>query len=411
MTYDAVIIGGGPAGAMCGALLGSYGRNVVILEKETFPRYIVGESMLPYCYYPLERVGMVDKLNAASFVKKLSVQFVGRSGNVSQPFYFHEHRDHPSSQTWQVKRSEFDEMMLKNAKEKGAKIVHATASDFITNEDNSICGVIDVQGNQYHGKITIDASGRNGFATHRLGWRIRDAHLKKMAVWRYFKGAKRDSGRDEGATTIAYLPQNGWFWYIPLPDDIVSVGIVADRSYLFRDTHDQAQIFKRELENNLWIKDHLAAATPIGKIHVTGDYSYRSKHISKDGVVLVGDAFTFLDPVFSSGIYFALISGEMVADVVHAVLGQRDNITAEDFNQYAVQFCQGVENMRKLVYAFYDEQFRFADLLKKHPHLNGDLTDCLIGHLFKDLDELFKGVSEFAEVPQPLAHGLPLSID
>ena len=405
--YDAVIIGGGPAGASAAALLAEQGHRVAVLEKETFPRYTIGESLIPHCYFPLKRLGLIEKLKKSAFPKKYSVQFAGLSGSVSQPFYFFQHREHESSQSWQVSRSDFDKMLLDNAEEKGAEVVYSTtASKFLTGENDQILGVEDSTGKKWHAKMTLDASGRNGFATTRLGWRIRDQFLNKVAVWRYYKGAKRDEGLDEGATTVAYLPETGWFWYIPLQDDTVSVGIVAERDYLFSETKDLEEIFDREIENNAWIKEHLACGKQSVAAQVTGEFSYRSKYCAKDGLVLIGDAFTFLDPVFSSGVFLALKSGGLAADSVHQAI-LNDDFGASNFDDYSKTLCNGVENMRKLVYAFYDEKFRFSSLLSKYPELRGDLTDCLIGDLFKDFGPLFSAVSEFAVSPEPLPHGQP----
>lgn len=409
--YDAVIIGGGPSGATAAALLAEHGHRVAVLEKETFPRYSIGESLIPHCYFPLERLGLIDKLKNSAFPKKYSVQFVGRSGSMSQPFYFFQHREHESSQSWQVLRSDFDKMLLDNAEEKGAEVVYSTtASKFITGDNDQILGVEDDNGKKWQAKMILDASGRNGFATTRLGWRIRDQFLNKVAVWRYYKGAMRDEGLDEGATTVAYLPETGWFWYIPLPDDTVSVGIVGERDYLFSETKDLEAIFDREIENNVWIKEHLSCGKQSAAARVTGEFSYRSKYCAKEGLVLIGDAFTFLDPVFSSGVFLALKSGELAADAVHQAI-INDDFKASNFEEYSKTLCNGVENMRKLVYAFYDEKFRFSSLLSTYPELRGDLTDCLIGDLFKDFDPLFSAVSEFAVSPEPLPHGQPQMIN
>lgn len=405
--YDAVIIGGGPAGATAAALLAEHGHRVVVLEKETFPRYSVGESLIPHCYFPLKRLGLIDRLRQSAFPKKYSVQFVGQSGKASQPFYFFQHKDHESSQSWQVLRSDFDKMLLDNAAEKGAEVVYSTtATKFLTEEGGRIAGVEDSEGKKWRAKMTLDASGRRGFATTRFGWRVRDQFLNKVAVWCYYKGAKRDEGLDEGATTMTYLPETGWFWYIPLPDDMVGVGIVAERDYLFSETKDLEKIFDREIENNVWIKEHVSCGIRTGPPQVTGEFSYRSKHCAKDGLVLIGDAFTFLDPVFSSGVFLALKSGEMAADAVHQAI-LNDDFSASRFSAYGETLCNGVENMRKLVYAFYDENFRFSSLLSKHPDLRGDLTDCLIGDLFKDFSPLFSAISKFAVSPAPLPHGQP----
>ena len=141
-----------------------------------------------------------------------------------------------------------------------------------------------------------------------------------MAVWTYYRGALRDPGIDEGSTTVAMVPERGWFWYIPLPDDVVSVGVVAEKDYLFGQPRDLADIFHGEVEKNLWIKQHLAQGRQFGKYHTTREYSYRGEYSAEDGLVLVGDAFAFLDPVFSSGVYLALKSGELAADAVHEAL-------------------------------------------------------------------------------------------
>lgn len=409
--FDAVVIGAGPAGSSAATVLAGHGRRVVILERQRFPRYRIGESLLPYCYFPLERLGMIDKLKASRFVKKYSVQFVGLSGRVSQPFYFFEHIDHAASQTWQVVRSDFDQMLLDNACEHGADVMHETSADELLLDGDRVVGVRAKRGDghkcEVRAPVTIDASGRDAFAVNELDWIERDPQLTKIAMWTYYKGAKRDPGLDQGATTVAYLPDKGWFWYIPLPDDLTSVGVVAQREYLYRGPRDPQAIIDREIQCNPWITEHLAGAVQEGPIRVTGDYSYRSRYCAGDGLVLTGDAFSFVDPVFSSGVFLALRGGEMCADTVHHALDAGDT-GAHMFADYGAQLCIGIESMRKLVYAFYDTAFSFGDMLRVYPHLRGDLTDCLIGNLHRDFDPLFKAVAEFAKVPAPLAHGGPL---
>jgi flavin-dependent dehydrogenase len=409
-SYDTIVIGAGPTGATAATVLAMKGRRVLVLEKDKFPRYHVGESLIPHCYFTLERIGMIDQMRASRFPKKYSVQFVTPSGKMSQPFYFTQHRDHPAMQTWQVVRSEFDQMLLDNARAKGATILEEmTVKEFIR-DNGTVTGVrgVDKTGQSFAFRtpVTIDASGRDGFSQIPNGWRVRDPMLNKIAIWTYFQGAIRDPGMDEGATTVAYLPDKGWFWYIPWPDNMVSVGIVAEADYLYRDTRDLAEIFCREIGNNAWIKQHLAPGKVVAPYRVTAEFSYRAKHCAENGLVLAGDAFAFLDPVFSSGVFLALKSGEMAADAVDAALSNGD-VSATAFDAYGRDLCAGIEAMRKLVYAFYDRNFSFKDVIMKHPHLRGRLTDCLIGDLFTDFDELFHAVAEFAQVPPPLPHGKP----
>ena len=408
-TYDAIVIGGGPAGSTVAALLAEKGREVVVLEKSKFPRYHVGESLMPYCYFTFERLGIVDQLNERAYTQKHSVQFVTSDGKISAPFYFFQHLDHPAATTWQVKRSEFDELMLENARAKGAEVREETqVVDFIY-EDGRVVGVVaeSAAGERYelNAQITIDASGRDGIFQSKKKWRRRDPKLNKIAIWTLYKGAKRDPGLDEGATTVAYLEDRGWFWNIPMRDDIVSSGIVAERDYLYKDTRDPKEIFEREIENNVWIKEHLSCGEQFGEYWVTGEYSYRSEHCADDGIVLVGDAFAFLDPVFSSGVFLALKSGEMAADAIDVALESGD-VSASQFRDYGERLCQAIETMRSLVYAFYDNDFSFGKLIKKHGDLQGTLTDCLIGDLIdKDYDPLINAISEITELPEPLSHG------
>ncbi|MEC7905639.1 MAG: NAD(P)/FAD-dependent oxidoreductase [Verrucomicrobiota bacterium] len=408
-SYDAIVIGGGPAGSTVGALLAEKGREVVILEKSKFPRYHVGESLMPYCYFTFQRLGIVDQLNERAYTQKHSVQFVTGDGKISAPFYFFQHLDHPAATTWQVKRSEFDELMLDNARAKGAEVREETQVVDFLHEDGRVVGVVaeNAAGERYelNAQITIDASGRDGIFQSKKKWRRRDPKLNKIAIWTLYKGAKRDPGLDEGATTVAYLEDRGWFWNIPMRDDIVSSGVVAERDYLYKDTRDPKEIFEREIEKNVWIKEHLSCGEQFGEYWVTGEYSYRSEHCADDGIVLVGDAFAFLDPVFSSGVFLALKSGEMAADAIDVALESGD-VSARQFRDYGERLCQAIETMRSLVYAFYDNDFSFGKLIKKHGDLQGTLTDCLIGDLVdKDYDPLMKAISEITELPEPLSHG------
>ncbi len=410
--YDVIVVGGGPAGSTTGALLAEKGHDVLILEKEKFPRYHVGESLMPFCYFPLERLGLVDRLMESANPRKYCVQFVRQDGFLSQPFYFFQHFDHPSSTTWQVWRSEFDKMILDKARENGASVLEETQAKSLIKSENRVEGVVveskDLGELELRAPLVIDASGRDCFAAHKEKWMVRDPELKKIALWTYYKGAKRDPGLDEGATTVAYLPGKGWFWYIPLSGDMVSVGIVAEHQYLFNGTtKDHAEIFQREVQNNEWIKEHLAGGEQTGEYRVTGDYSYRNRYCAIDGLALAGDALGFLDPVFSSGVFLALKSGVMLADEVDTALRKNQPLNASCFENYGKRMQSSIETMRKIVYAFYDENFSFGDLVKRGDHLRAALTDCLIGNVDdQDFKELFESMSDLAELPEPVEHGL-----
>src|SRR5687767_5983740 len=281
--YEAIIIGGGPAGAAAGAVLAEHGHKVLILEREKFPRYHIGESLLPFTFHPLKRLGLIEKMRESAFIKKYSVQFVSPSGKASQPFYFFNRYEQDVAQTWQVLRSEFDLITLDNARDKGATVLEETAVTEFIRDGDKVAGVRAQKKNgeklEFRAPITIDCSGREAFAAIRNRWRMGDPELHKVAVWTYYKGAKRDPGMDEGGTTVAFVPEKGWFWYIPLHNDVVSVGVVAEGKYLTRDgIKDPEQIFKREITQNKWIEEYVSQGQQFGEYLITGEYSYHAKH-------------------------------------------------------------------------------------------------------------------------------------
>ena len=403
---DVIIIGAGPAGSAAAAVLAEHGRSVLVLERDKFPRYHIGESLLPFTYYPLKRLGLIEKMRQSAFVKKYSVQFISTSGKASQPFYFNTRYDENVAQTWQVLRSEFDQMLVDHARHKGAIVREGVAVTGLLRERGRVVGVR-THDQEFRAPMTLDCSGKDSFAAVRNHWRARDPALNKVAVWTYYKGAKRDPGIDAGATTVAFVPDKGWFWYIPQHDDMVSVGVVAEAKYLTRGGIKNSKvIFDREIEQNLWIKDHLAPGTQVGEYFITHEFTFHSRYCGEEGLLLVGDAFCFLDPVFSSGLMFALKSGIMAGDEVHKGMLAND-LSPARFADYGKDLRLGIENMRKLIYAFYDPNFSFRQLTDKYPDLAGDVTDCLSGDVNKDFTRLFRAIAEFAPVPDALPYGGP----
>ncbi|MGB0590543.1 MAG: NAD(P)/FAD-dependent oxidoreductase [Myxococcota bacterium] len=405
--WDAVVIGGGPAGTTAAANLAKRGHRVVMLEKEKVPGYRVGESLIPYCYFPLERLGVLDAIEAAGFTHKHSVQFVSPRGRVARPFYFSEHHDHPSSRSWQVERKDFDTIMRGRAEALGATVRMGWSATKLLETDGSVRGVTSTstegEVRTLKASVVIDASGRDGFVMRQRRWRTPETRLNRIAIWTYIEGAVRDPGRDEGATTIARIPSGGWFWLLPLADDRVSVGVVERAGALLDDGNDLEAAFHKAVTTNPWVAERLAPGKVVDRFRATRNYSYRSEHSASDGLLLCGDAFHFLDPVFSSGIFFALVTGERAAIAADQSLRGGESRVA--FEAYADWLREAIEPLRQLVFAFYDTEFSFADLVRSNPALHGELTDCLIGHTERDFTQLIAAMGALTDLPEPATSG------
>lgn len=401
-ALDVVVIGGGPGGSTVSTLIAQHGYKVQLFERETFPRFHIGESLIPETYWVLKRLNMLEKMKASPFVNKYSVQFVSESGRISEPFYFVDHKPHDCSRTWQVVRSEFDQLMLNNAREHGVDVHEGVrVLDVMFDTTGRATGVRiqqpDGSPREIPARVVVDASGQSALIANRFKTRVVDPLLKKAALWTYYEGAYRDTGRDEGATMVLQTKgKKGWFWYIPQHNNIVSVGVVAEFDYLFKGRGEHEDIYQEELDRCPTVKERVAPGKRVTGFYATKDYSYRSTQPSGDGWVLVGDAFGFLDPLYSSGVLLALKSGELAADAI--VDGfRKDDLSAEQLGHWAPDFTRGMDRMRRLVCEYYDG-FSFGRFVRRYPQYKGHLTDLLIGDLFKDsVDEVFAPIDSMKE--------------
>jgi flavin-dependent dehydrogenase len=401
---DVVVIGGGPAGSTVSTILAQQKCRVELFERERFPRFHIGESLIPETYWVLQRLNMLPKMQKSPFVKKYSVQFVSSNGKLSAPFYFWDNKPHECSQTWQVVRSEFDHMMLNNAREHGVRVHEGVrVMDVLMDRDRAIGVTIkneDGSLREVRAKVVVDASGQNGLLMNRFGLRIWDPVLNKGAIWTYWEGAYRDPGRDEGATmVIQTVNKNGWFWYIPLHSNIVSVGVVAPFDYLFKGRPDYAKTYGEEVERCPAVNERVSIGKRVTGYFATKDYSYRSKQVSGNGWVLVGDAFGFLDPLYSSGVLLALKSGELAADAIVEGFAKGDTSGAQ-LGRWGDAFNAGVDRMRRLVCEYYGG-FSFGKFVRNFPHLQGTVTDILIGDLFTNrVDKVWEPMESLYEPGQ-----------
>jgi len=407
--FDVIVMGGGPAGSSAASMLAREGRSVVLFEKEMFPRHHIGESLMTDTYWTFKRMGFLDKLKDSPFTRKFSVQFANQAGRESRPFYFFEANHHESAVTWQVTRSVFDKMLIDHAAEQGATVYQGALIKQVIFDGERATGVEvlmnDAQTRQFNAKVIVDATGQSAILSNKFQWRVRDQKLKKAVLYSYFKHGHREPDLNGGATLVLRTGagSNGWFWYIPLEDNITSVGIVADPDYLVKDRgQDLAKIFNEEIEKCESSRRRLANAERTDKIYSIIDYSYRSRHFAGDGFILIGDAYGFLDPIYSSGVLLALKMAELATDAIHDVFKHND-FSADRLGQFQTKLDTGIESMRKLVHAFYSDGFSFSQFLRKYPDQRVNIINLLIGDVFKDgVDDIYGPMSDFAVIPEPL---------
>jgi flavin-dependent dehydrogenase len=325
---DVLVIGGGPAGSTTGALLAERGRRVVLIEKDVHPRFHIGESLLPQNLRVFDRLRLRDEL-ARIGVFKPGAAFVSDehdSKHMAFPFAEATNRDYTHS--YQVKRAEFDEMLFRNAAARGAEThegmrvtevaLDAANGSRVTAEDG------EGKARSWRARFVVDASGRDTFFANRLGTKKRNGRNNTAALFGHFKGvATRDGSAEEDGYIGIHLFEHGWFWFIPLRGGIMSVGLVSNPEFFKRRRGSLEQFLREAIALCPSAAVRTRDAELVMPVQATGNYSYRSDVMAGEGWLMVGDAFAFIDPVFSSGVCLAMASGELAADAIHTWLDDR----------------------------------------------------------------------------------------
>ena len=401
-SYDCVVLGAGPAGCTAAALVAREGFSTLLIERESLPREHVGESLMPETYWTFEKLGVLQKLQASRYAKKVGVQFVDATGRESKPFFFRSHFDHPSSETWHVERAEFDQMLFENAAECGAECVDQTRVLEVLFDGEQATGVrlrtASGEETEIASRIVIDATGQSTMIANRLGLKEMNPSLRKASIWRHYRGGFRDEEGGGVKTVISHTSdKQSWFWYIPQSDDLVSVGVVGDNDHLLKGRGKPAEVFDEELAKCAGVSKWLEDAEPLDDLAVAKEFSYTTKQAAGRGWTLVGDAWGFIDPVYSSGVYFAVKSADMASGCVVEAL-RADDPSAARLGAWSNEFRAGTKWVRKLVHAFYSGEFRVGRFVKQYPHHAGPLTDLLVGKMFSpDMPALFADLDPWLE--------------
>jgi len=357
--YDVAIIGGGPAGSVAAALLARAGRRVVVFERDKFPRFHIGESLLPFSMQAFTRLGLHEKFARAGFMEKFGGEMYGACGGDGVKFYFEDGFRSQTDRSYQVTRAEFDKVLLDHAAESGAEVREETGVDKIDFSDGDVSLAISGKANgaaeEIRARYVIDASGRNSILSAKFKLKKNYEHLQKVSVFAHYDGMSRVEGRD-GTLTRMVRAIDRWFWIIPLTATRTSVGVVLDGAVFKKSGLSAEDFLQQAIEEQPLLMETMRDAERVTPVRTAADFSYRSTRLTGDRWMMAGDAAGFIDPVFSSGVFLAVLGGEQAADVLHEVL-DRPAKRKKLFARYECKINQAMDVYLRFVDAWYSKEF------------------------------------------------------
>lgn len=357
-----IVVGGGPAGSTAASWLARAGRRVVLIERDQFPRFHIGESLLASVNDALAAIGAQEVIRKAGFPHKWGATFLTADGAIERYADFGAAPAVPAPQTYQVERSVFDHLLLQHAAASGTDVRQRTqVLDVVFDAHGVTAATRDAGGThtQLRAKCIVDASGRSTLLSRKFDLRIAEPKLANVAVFSHYSRVPRPEGRRAGDIRIVARPDLGWFWMIPISDELMSVGVVLPQSAMkaLRADFNPTELLDRAIVESPAVAHLLQHARREWPVRMERDFSFGSKTYAGDRWVLAGDAGSFLDPVFSTGVAIALESGVEAAQAVHAGLAS-GNLAAGQFSRYSRRQRDRFLSFRRFVLGFYTSEFR-----------------------------------------------------
>jgi flavin-dependent dehydrogenase len=349
---------------------------VVVLERDRFPRFHIGESLLPFSMKAFERLGLHEKFKRAGFLEKFGGEMCSACSTATAKFYFKDGFNSKTEHAYQVPRAEFDKVLLDNAREFGAEVREETAVEKLEFATDEVRLTLAKSGEQICAQYLIDASGRNSLVSSMFKLKQSYAHLKKISIFAHFDGCVRDEGRD-GTLTKMVRAADRWFWNIPLREPTTSIGVVLDAAVYKKSGLSAEEFLEQAIAEQPLLTDRMQNAVRVSPVRVEADFSYRNSRLAGDRWMLAGDAAGFIDPVFSSGVFLAVLAGEQSADVFHEVI-DRPARKRRLFARYTKNINKAMDVYLRFVDAWYTKEFievflHPQDILQIPPAVNAVL--------------------------------------
>ena len=375
--YDVIVVGGGPAGSTTAAFLAKAGRRVLLFEREAFPRFHVGESLLPATLPILDRLGVHATIAERGFQVKYGAAFHDQESGLEHTFYFLKGKPWPSY-SYQVPRAEFDTILLEHATKLGVDVRQPATVEAVAFDAEGVTATVESHGQRAtaRGRFLVDASGRAGLLAARVGRRERVPNLGKVALFAHFRGAWRAPAPDEGNIRI-YVFEHGWFWWIPLAGDRTSVGCVMHARTVREWGGTPEALYAEMIRRCRRVAEGLRGAAQVSQVHTEANFAYRNAPVVGDRFLAVGDAVAFVDPIFSGGVHIAMQSGELAARAIDRALAA-GRFEAQGFAAYERRVWRGLRPFFKFIHKYYEPAF--LELFLK-PRAAFGMTDAVLSVL------------------------------
>ena len=389
-TYDIVVIGGGPGGSTLGALLAQRGMNVAIVEKEVFPRFKIGESLLPMSMDILRETGVFEKiLNSGKYIRKFGAQFVDHRRNEQVLFDFETNRNPKHSMAFEVQRALFDKDLLEHACASGAHLYQPEKVEHVEFFHDAVEVRTDFR--QLKARYLADASGRISFMGQKLKMRQPNLDLiNNFAVFAHFSNVKRMAGRREGDIIIGILPEQAWSWTIPFVGNLTSVGVVTSSKLIDRSKLES--FIESSLSSTPILKEMMQGAERVTDVQMISNYSHTSERMVGDRWISVGDAAVFLDPIFSSGVHMSMSAGSFASKLICEAFEQNLPLDTKGMGDlYEERLRRGTDRFHAMIRRFYDTDF-VTDMKKtqERPNALAAFTSIVAGDVWNEENPVFK---------------------